>query len=296
MVSAPTPRPYDPLFDDAWLKLGWGFQHAKRVYTELERFQDLQNKSTGGVTLGGEYEPEAKRFVLKVAGLKPVPKRFSLLLADVLHCYRSALDAAVWAAVKRGTQANSLADHERNRVAFPDILVKLNYPKFRSLRDQFTNDTLPFRAPGISRPDATVLRRAQRFDLPKKARAIEPLALLVEKNNIDKHKALEVLSRVHAEGSTIQVVNQRDCIVRRIEPRTVVGEVLQVGAELCEIFVTPTGPNPDVNVQARFTNQIALEHVPDVMTFLNELGFFVERVLSGFSAGPADGTTQLLGL
>jgi len=278
-------RPHDPLFDDAWLKLGWGFEHAKRAIIEIDEYQNSQNETTGGVSLGYKYDSKANLFTMRVDDLVPIPKRFSLLIGDVLHCYRSALDAAVWAAVQRGSKFNALDEYHRRNVSFPDILRLGELPaKYTTLEDRFERNTLPEKAPGVLKEDARVLRLAQRFDLAESDRIVQPLALLTEKNNIDKHKALEVLGRKSA-GMTINVADQLDCVVNRIEARPG-GDVLEVGTELAYIHVTPTGLFPRVRVQATFPHAVALEYVPEISSFLNDIGKMVQDVLLEFSEAP----------
>jgi len=285
MVDAPTVRPNDPLFNDAWAKFDWAFEHAKRLDAEIAGFHKFQSESPGTIIPAGQFHPESNWISVRVARLGPLPRRFPLILGDILHNYRSALDAAVWAAVLRGS-ARNLQEHQVRLVAFPDVvrMSDLRGSKYRTVRKKFTEYTLPRRAPGISRPDAAVLRAAQRFDLAEKARVTLPLALLTDKNNFDKHKALELFNRRSADF-LVTVIEQRDCVVRRIEPRSI-GRVLNIGTELARIHITPTGPNPDVRVQTTFPHDISIEQVPSLNAFLNSIERFVFDSLSGFGESP----------
>lgn len=288
MTIPPKPQPYDSSFDDAWLKFHRGVEHAKTLHAELTELQELQSHVPGSITTFIGFQPKANRFSIVVGALEPYPKRFSLILGDILHNYRSALDAATWAAVQRGSKSGSLSISERKRVAFPDLLETddLKISKYSTLREHFTKRTLDYRAPGISRPDAAVLRWAQRFDLIEKSRANQPLTLLAKKNNVDKHKTLEILLRKNT-AYLVEVIEQRECIVNRVEPRSV-GEILVLGTELARVIVTPTGPNPLITVDATVVVDVTLDQVPSLLDFLNTTRRFVVAALLGFSDHPSN--------
>ena len=213
--------------------------------------------------------------------MERLPDRWALQYGEVLHSYRSALDNAAWGAVNRGATSASLMNKRQHRlVAFPCF-------------DTFTAFTLALntRLPGVTRADLAVVRRAQPYRLSSGARKRSLLALLVEANNLDKHKALQPVTPTSVEF-IIEQIECLNCTVTRIarSPRA----ALAPGTELLRVYVRRTGPDPQISVRGQLaagtnvTPRVALDPL------LASLSDWVRNVLLGFSLPPADLAERIL--
>ena len=142
------------------------------------------------------------------------------------------------------------------------------------------------RAPGLLAADEAVLRWTQDFHLPEAERRIQPLAILIEKNNLDKHKALQPL-QISANEYYADRITWRDCNYRGIE-LVPPGQVLEVGTELARIYIRNPGPNPNVQVEGYVTADVHISQGYPLVTFLNDLRKWMIAALSGFSDYPRD--------
>jgi hypothetical protein len=274
MIKVPPIAPYCSLFDDAWLKWGWAVHHGVMLHAELKKALDAEVE--GMFTTASEYHPEFHGFSIRVDSMRPHPATWGLMLGDVLHGYRSALDNAAWAAVQRGTRLAHLNDRERFKIAFPN-------PWEQTARA--FNKSLGVKVPGAGKADIAVLRCAQPYHFSKRERARHVLPTLADKNNVDKHKTIQpvlLVSRGYIAGD----IESRDCVVRRVVASH--PDTLQVGIELARVYVRRAGPNPDIRVQAHLATTVFLDKDISIGAFLRDTRDWVAGVLRGFSECPHD--------
>src|SRR5258705_166104 len=105
----------DGLFDDPWAKWAWAMSHARTLEDEINDLADNPQPLIFGV---GQYDSKRHGFRLVALTVDPLPLRWSLILGDIVHGYRSCLDHLAWALVQRGHTPN-LSEKKAKLVYFP---------------------------------------------------------------------------------------------------------------------------------------------------------------------------------
>jgi hypothetical protein len=134
-----------------------------------------------------KFEPEAGCFVVRLRIREDVPIRFSLIVGDLIHNLRSALDQAAWLVACRSTPVEQLWR--------PDTARKIAFPLAPS-RERFEGHSI---MPFIALDARAILEPLQPYHLEDTPQA---LGRLNELWNIDKHRVVHaglgkiVLSKV----------------------------------------------------------------------------------------------------
>jgi hypothetical protein len=103
-----------------------------------------------------------------------------------------------------------------------------------------------------------------------------PLAVLASLTNVDKHQALQPTFYTQSVIDIVSVTGASDCIVRNVN--LTIQVYLSNGAEWATVDVTPTGPEPKVEMNQNFAAQVAFGGRP-IELFAGELlGFVLETV------------------
>ena len=269
----------DDLFESAWLKWAWAVVDAhvlQDTLNELAIQADLQ------VPLGMETDYDAKRhcIVIRVYAFEsPFPKLWGLLLGDTVHNLRSSLDHLAWALYKRGHTPN-LSDKRERKVYFPITTTRTIF-----------NDALKTKLPGARRADIAIVRRCQPYKRGKKYLNRHVLFVLDELARADKHRTIQPVVPV-PESSFFKIAGRQDCVIRRFKPA--LGRVLEPGAELGRFYVKKTGPDPDIEVNPRFTLSPCVNHRLTVEEFLGRTISATAHLLREFAPMP-DSARGVLG-
>jgi hypothetical protein len=152
MSFGPFAGTYDSLFRGAWLKWAHGLGHAQALDADIEAFSfDGHRDPLLGVQ--ADYDPRRRGFSVRATAIAPVPSRWGLMLGDVAHNYRSALDHIAWAVVCRGRKPPTvLTEGQQRAVQFPIADERAAF-----------NSSLRSRLPGARRGDVGVIRRRQPY-------------------------------------------------------------------------------------------------------------------------------------
>ena len=285
-------------FDSAWLKWAWAAFHAEVLEREIEAFAD----DLGGdpfLTVRTEYQPKRHAFAIIITGITPLPDHWGLMLGDIAHNFRSALNHLAWDVVRRGKLSpDTLPERHgkdqggkqikgpvQNDIAFPII----ENPK------KFT-DAASLALPGARRADIAIIHRYQPCARDRRRRGTQCLTILALHNNIDKHRQLQPLFPL-PKGGGIEIVERRNCIVtdKRLFARAL---PLDVGTELRTVRVrrtSRTGPDPYLEVKPTITAQVVL-HGTTWVSWLTNTEAWIFDLLSEFSACPVQYLTVKAGL
>lgn len=169
------------------------------------------------------------------AGEVGVPKReWGVLIGELVHNLRSALDHAVSAAAAEPSRAHQ----------FPIVLEREDWPKQRDGRLK----TLPAAV-------VELIKAQQPFHAqPPLTPERHLLAVLARLSNADKHRLLHtaVLSIAEARPE-FQLVQD----VADVRDTHVFYGPLERGAELARLLIVPAGPNPKIRVAGEFAFTLA---------------------------------------
>ena len=191
-----------------------------------------------------EYDPKRHCVIARLENVEPLPPFVSLLIGDVAHNFRAALDHLVWALIRtRPYQRPTVKD-----------LGRIYFPICRSQREFDKHPTVKFLGPH----DRAIIRDYQPFWHTARRRPhaeskikFHCLLLLADVNRNDKHREVLPVWTIPRSAS-VGVGAATDCTVTRVPVR---GRriVLQPGAELHRAYVRRSGPNPDVYLEGQFT-------------------------------------------
>jgi hypothetical protein len=229
------------------------------------------------------FDPE-NNLVLWIAERVPeIDDDWGLMVGDAIHNMRCALDH-LWWQLAIDHLGRKPTDAEARDIQFP-ILTFSTPEKFR--RHRFLKHVSP--------EAAEKAERCQRYDAPEEEVLL--LTIVATLSNRDKHREIHPALFVNT-NSTIPIPDMSafvDCELTnevRDGMRHFEGKVVHpparpaVGDVVAGISVTPTGPNPDIEVDAEVTGEIVLGSQDDMTLFfgiLDEMGQFIGTVLNWFA-------------
>jgi hypothetical protein len=260
-------------FESAWLKWAGAVLESHVLAANVNEFRRLNPNAQIPIRFGSEYHPQRHCIVLTVIEVGELfPPYWGVMLGNIVHNFRSALDHAAWALYKRGRTPNLSEQREKN-VYFP----------VAETREKF-NGSLSQKLPGVPLADTAVVRAFQ----PYRAGNRYPehvLWVLDDLSRQDKHRAIHPVSPV-PESTGLTMGLSTDCIYRRMA-RNAPRAILEPGAELGRIFVKKTGPDPDIDVQPHFTIDPSINARLTLEQFLLKTPEVISRLLRAFAEPPA---------
>lgn len=261
----------DDLFESAWLKWAWAVVNANVLGDNVNTFASQPERKLP-VLLFQDYDAKRHCIILSIADIKnPFPPLWGLLLGDAVHDFRCVLDHVAWALYKRGKTPNLSAKKER-RIYFPISTVRKDF-----------NDSLRVKLPGVHRADIAIVRRYQPYIAGKRNMHRHILLALESLSNRDKHRTIQPVVAV-PEGGNFKILSLKDSVYRRFAPG--LRQVLEPGTELARFYVKKTGPDPEIDVEPRFTLDPAINERLPLQEFLRRTMDITRRLLREFSDPP----------
>ncbi|UGY23073.1 hypothetical protein HU675_0034720 [Bradyrhizobium septentrionale] len=158
-------------------KIKWANKRIDDLKAAIQAFgQD------GHRILRSEYDAELKRLSVVFSNCSPIPPDVSILIGEVLQHQRSALDFLIWQLIEHAGAQPS------NKSCFPIFITPQGY---RARGKAVIN--------GVSSTAETLIRANQPFQKGPAATR-DPLWMLHDLNNIDKHRALIVAGAAMLSG------------------------------------------------------------------------------------------------
>jgi hypothetical protein len=225
-------------------------EHLEALQAEITRFFEAHPYGTFS-----DFNPHTGEHSLRIDLRNPLPVKWGVMLGDVLHNARSALDHLAWQLVKHGPKGLPSKEGTRRQVHFPVELTK----------DRF--DDLPV-LPYFGEDARRIIREKQPYHRGDKAR-LHPLAILDQLWNTDKHRVLHP-SSMKTSGENPTLVIEGPPSVPGIWADYAVNVPLEHGAEIMK-FRLPAlidstydsawgvhvWKEPDVKMQGGFSVDIA---------------------------------------
>jgi hypothetical protein len=257
--------PDSPLFG-CFAKIDRSLKNLETLNQAGERFSEDHLK--GGVVLLGEANPQRTKYLISVeVGVRfPFPE-WGVIVGDVVHCLRSALDQLVY----------SLSDDPDDRSGFPTATTEKEW-KTRAPRLIW----------GVPENFVAVIDEAQPY---KRGNAADthPLFILNKLSNLDKHRAIPVVALVPSR--TDLRVTETEGIASHGSIRLRTGKALENGAVVadCKIVPDDSGLEPKMDMKGSLGCDIAFggEPIPSaihgkpvLLTFAQFLGPEVSRIVN----------------
>lgn len=270
----------DP-FESAWLKWAGGVVEARVLADNINAVAAQEPPLQMPVTLYTEYDAKCHCLVYSVVQFDPMFQPYwGVMLGNVVHNFRSALDNVAWTLYKRGTTPNLSEGQEKN-IYFPIAETRTKF-----------NKSIKTKLPGVRREDIAMVRSTQPYKAGMRNLDRHVIWVLDELSRHDKHRAIHPVSPVPGSAA-FQIGPAKDCIFRRVASRTP-RAILQPGTEVMRIYVKKTGPDPHVDVQPHFTIDPSVNARLTLEEFLTRATDAISRVLYA-CADPPDSIKPITG-
>jgi hypothetical protein len=255
-------------------KLWRAYEHFELLQREI---RDLK-RELKPATFRTEQKPDTQdTFRTVVDQVNAPPLRLAVIVGDMVHNLRSALDHLVFELAFLGLRGKRIPE----RTAFPVSGTRRNWNS-----PHVQNDLLA----GVMQKHRAMLYRAQPCyglkDQPTPAtsrrRKRHPATDLNNLWNEDKHRMIQLA--VAAPFEVKPSILLRDCRERRM-PKIHVGFLarpLKEGTEVLTIPIIPTGPNPSVYVDIEVACEVCLRNGFPHRNLLPNIGNWVEMVIRYF--------------
>lgn len=174
LLSGAPQRSTTPSLEGCWAKLRRADLHLQELNAKIREYMDA-----GHASISESYDPGNYSFEVRIEAAEP-PNRllWGVILGDVIHNLRSALDHLVWQLVLLGAERIPGRQHQ-----FPIALTEAEYLGGRGLRERMLA--------GVAEDHRAVIDRVQPFRLGDNASG-HSLAHLKRLSNTDKHRVLPV--------------------------------------------------------------------------------------------------------
>jgi hypothetical protein len=237
--------------DGAWAKIARANEHFDTLKTEVGSPSD----HTDSITFAQKFDPDASTIEVTLQGVPQLPFRWALIAADALQNLRAALNYLTWELARWHLASTSENREPSNRTQFPI------HTKPRAFDSSMVADLHPDHAAiikSLQPNEARYLSQFSETDLlnlnVETFAARSPLGTLARLTNTDKHK---VLQPALINMSVVEVGHYElfDCTLTH--SNFFARLVLENGAQWVRLDVTPTGPEPKVKVNDKFTPEIS---------------------------------------
>ncbi len=184
-------------FADSWDKLDWGNQHLKKLKSLLKRAFDPDDHPIA-IYPHVARRPGVSLFVtvFSVEAFPQPPPETGLMVGDIIHNFRSALDHMTWELVQLCGQMPK-GESARRQIQFPLS------PSFSAFKGRFSD-----RMPGVSKELQTLVQRYQpyrRGDQPRAMRVLQRFS------DTDKHRV--VVPAVTTPAEVDLTITGTDCSI-----------------------------------------------------------------------------------
>ncbi len=276
--------PYTLDLTSAWLK----FKRAKcHVDTLWQKMRDRLGNNKN-ITLGFHFDPEDNSIVIRITKMEEVPNDWSLIFGDAAYNLRCALDHLAWQLAIRKFDGVEPTDF--------DIIKLIQFPIALTPEAWRTH----INRKHMLAADADKLAKFQPFTNTNPLWSIAPLGVLCGKSglqNIDKHRSIHMTYMApHAlqltgigepgEKAPIELIHCKWRVIDgHVEIPYILGaRALKLGDEVTRLPVIPTGPNPDVKLNADFSFYVAIgEETIPVLDVLVQSVNVTEDILGEFT-------------
>jgi hypothetical protein len=279
-------------------QLEGSWDKLERAKTHVEQLRAEMIEAGGGeadppIPVRREFDKESRSVVSYIESLPEVRKEWGLVIGDAVHNFRCALDHLWWQLALRNLRREPTRKEARD-IQFPIYGVEADFWGSRYLKHvssdaaKEANAFQPYSTPQAGLPPVPAAF----------AVTFHPLAVLNSLSNTDKHQVVHVTYAVVSQGEwrlSTDTLRGRDCVM---ENRTVdggeqvpwrmvgFGGPPRVDDPIFEVFIRPTGPDPDIDLKARFTGAVAMGKSWHVLRTLDAIGEWIVAILDRFDPLP----------
>jgi hypothetical protein len=249
-------------------KLDRAAEHLNMLDREVRKFIERQTHR-----VIGEYQPDARCHSFKMAITEQPPLAIGVILGDVVHNLRSALDHLVWQLVLK---ANRVPGDWTRFPLYDDpgkFAKAVTTPGQRSRRN-----------PLLGLEGTPPLQAIEALQPYHGQHANNLLGALHSLSNEDKHRVvLRTVTGVRAPTSIEDLRLARNADAGTIlRVNLMVGVPLEDGTEVLSVSLDPVGPNPEVIMKGNLTLDIAFGEGATLGTVLPDMADAVADLILDF--------------
>jgi hypothetical protein len=201
---------------------------------------------------------------MKIATLFDIPDRWMLITVDALQNWRAALNHLTWKLAILNLKSQGVTRDPKWNTEFP---IATEPGNFRSNK-----------VADLSAGHRTIIEKLQPYHRGNFAPS-HPLAILQKITNTDKHRTFQIGAAATSE-TVVRDETAWDCVITHVEHFLFI--TLEVGAEWARYDVTPTGPDPCVQMDQSISLTIAFENGRLVWPALTSIGNEVDLIVRIF--------------
>jgi hypothetical protein len=265
---------YDLDLSGCFAKLDRAREHLHTLHDELSVFF---NSEPYGVT--GKLDAQSGWYVFRIDVRREMPARIAILVGEYVHQLRSILDhlgyqLALWKLRNEG---------KTGKVRQTSFIIETSQKKFRE-KQAGRPDNIPQEWKDLI--EALQPYHASEGPLDPHA---EALAIIEKIWNIDKHSLVFSPPRVQPgqrHGIPSWYIPNADA-GPVLEDRLNHGADLKQDAEVTKVRLKPVGPNPQVDMDARLSVEIAMDDGTELVRAIAQAGWWIEGMLRTFPTAPA---------
>jgi hypothetical protein len=224
-------------------------ERAEESIEELER-------EFGAFLAGNPYEipgkfyPKRSEYVFRFRVIEPLPLRWGVLVGEIVHDLRSALDHLLWQLVI--LDGGGPGKHTQ----FPIFNRFADYRRLALVGTQRSPPMLKGLGGTLRSGHVAAITRTQPYRRPN-GFTTHPLWLLARLSNIDKHQLLHTTAHI-VEGAHLGWRGVRD-VAAVHDVSKVVRVPIQDGAVLARLRIQPSGPHPEMHVKPQLTLSVVFK-------------------------------------
>jgi hypothetical protein len=231
-------EPPHPLFG-CQLKLDRAYEHIEALNSAIQGFLGRRPYE-----LWRRFDPQISEYFVYLRVRDTPPIKWSIIIGEIVHNLRSALDHLAWQLVKAN---GNKPDRATGFPIFSDNPFADNASE-KSL-ERWEKMTA-----GMHTDDIAILKELQPYN---RGNRNSSLFILNSLSNHDKHREIHFTQNV-VTNMKVEFTNQRDCELEPlVDPYR---GTFENGTVVLHYRVIPTGDNPHVHVEAECTFNIAFRY------------------------------------
>jgi hypothetical protein len=249
--------------DSCNAKLRQANAHAQALHEEIEAFKD-----SGALKIRGEADRKTSSYAFYVEVREEVPVlQWGCRIGDALHNLHSALDNLVWQLAIFALQREP-TEKEAKSVSCPIALTRSDFDSHPVIKM-------------LDPAHVKTLRGLQPYKRGDRKRAEgHPLAVLKRLSNIDKHRVVH-LNYVALSAFPVTTPVAVDYKITNIKYAPL-NTPLVDGKEIARVEGRRTGPNPQIQGNAKLSGKVALGDGTPAQELIDEIGDCVSAFVRQF--------------
>jgi hypothetical protein len=172
---------------DAWAKLDRAKSHTDNLLGQVETWL-AGDRDPIAPTFRDHFDSDEGCWIFKLDPFDTCPDCWGLIAGDAIHNFRAALDYLAWQIAAAGTDPKPLANPRDVQFPIFGEPSKKGMPPARRFSEAVARNL-----PGAERGHVAVVERFQPYKRPDGAFWRDPLALLTDASNTDKHRRLRAV-------------------------------------------------------------------------------------------------------